>query len=395
MARAIERIERDIQSLEAAIALVAQELYDSYTAYLSSLGQAVRQQLMLATYHLCTQGYPEAFLRLSLSQRQKVQQAIRNLGTETAEQLLKYINAEPEVSELTNESINSEERSASDNSSNDYDMEDIQAALGFDLTGEVLENTDDSPNPLAFVELSLSDEDSPFDMGELDADEDYEDGEDGEEGEEGENNEELKKEVLERIPASVLSSLSSAFPFSKLTPPKPLHFSKINPSNPVEISKWQQSLEMALQFTLKKASRDANLSIQKSGILPKKLPEPILEIAAVASEATTEVMPGPPNLINLVIEVDGERRSPRSNSEREAFPEGARISRNAKLTKIMAIHLRLGEIEFADVALAAKRKQIRILMGQLQKLRRDYLKKQRERAVVEAENAWRASWFED
>ncbi|BAZ42692.1 hypothetical protein NIES4101_86610 [Calothrix sp. NIES-4101] len=392
MARAIERIERDIQSLEAAIALVAQELYDSYTAYLTSLGQAVRQQLILATYHLCTQGYPEAFLRLSLSQRQKVQQAIRNLGTETAEQLLNYINAEPEVSESTNEFTNSEERSTSESSSNDYDIHDIQATLGFDLAGEVLENTDDSPNPLAFVELSLSDEDSPFDMGELAADEDYED---DEEGEEGENNEELKKEVLDRIPASVLSSLSSAFPFSKLNPPKPLHFSKINQSNPIEISKWQQSLEMALQFTLKKASRDANLSIQKSGILPKKLPEPILEIAAVASEATTEVMPGPPNLINLVIEVDGERRSPRSSSDREAFPEGARISRNAKLTKIMAIHLRLGEIEFADVALAAKRKQIRILMGQLQKLRRDYQKKQRERAVVEAENAWRASWFED
>jgi hypothetical protein len=388
MARAIEQIERDIQALEEAIALVAQDLYRGYTAYLTSLGQAVRQQLILATYHLCTQGYPEAFLHLSLSQRQNLQQAIRNLGNKTAEQLLNYDSIEEsEVSE----SISGEELLASNSlSARDYLDREMEVAIAFEMANGVLEDADDeSPNPLTFVKLSMGDENSPFDMGELedeDEDEDEEDDEDDEEAEAAE-----AAEAAEKIRASILSA---GFPFSKLTPPKPLPFSKINPSNPIEISKWQQSIEIASQFALKKASREANLSIQKSGILPKTLPEPILEVAAAASEASAQVMPGPPNLINLVIEVDDGSHAHKGKQANRGGSGNEGRSRHGKLTKIMAINLRLGEIEFADSALSAKRKQIRILVGQLQKLRRDYMKKQRERAIAEAEGAWRASWFE-
>jgi hypothetical protein len=389
MARAIERIERDIQALEEAIALIAQDLYSSYTTYLTSLGQAVRRQLILATYHLCTQGYPEAFLGLSLSQRQNLQKAIRDLGTQTAERLVNYSDEEDEESDSTSD----EELLTSDNLNHqDYLNHEMQVAIAFEMASEILEDNDDeSVNPLAFVELSLENENSPFEMGELD-DEDDEDDED-EDDEDDDGDVELTKKARERIRASILSA---NFPFSKLTPPKPLPFDKINPSNPIEISKWQQSIEIASQFALKKASREANLLIQKSGILPKNLPEPILEVAAAASEASAQVMPGPPNLINLVIEVDDSMRSrsdssgvSRSSSVEEGKP------RRGKLTQIMAINLRLGEIEFADSALSTKRKQLRMVLGQLQKLRRDYMKKQRERAIAEAEGAWRASWFED
>lgn len=385
MARAIERIEREIQALEEAIALVAQDLYGSYTAYLTSLGQAVRQQLILATYHLCTQGYPEAFLRLSLSQRQNLQKVIRNLGTEIAEQLVNYSTGE-EDGEVP-ESVSSEELLTA-NSLNHQEYlnnDDMEVAIAFEMANGALEDADDENSNLrAFVELSLNNEDSPFEMGELD-DEDDEDDEDEDDEDDEDDEAKVTEKAREKIRASILSA---SFPFSKLTPPKPLPFSKINQANPIEVSKWQQSIEIASQFALKKASREANLSIQKSGILPKTLPEPILEVAAAASEASAQAMPGPPNLINLVIEVDDERRS-HSSSDNEGR------SRHGKLTQIMAINLRLGEIEFADAALSAKRKQIRMLVGQLQKLRRDYMKKQRERAIAEAEGAWRASWFED
>ncbi|PAX53484.1 hypothetical protein [Brunnivagina elsteri] len=381
MARAIERIERDIQALEEAIALVAQELYASYTVYLTSLGQAVRKQLILATYHLCTQGYPEAFIGLSLSQRQNLQKAIRDLGTQTAERLVNYSAEENEASNSTS----GEELLTSDGLNHqDYLNHEMEVAIAFEMANEGLEDSEDeSLNPLAFVELSLDNENSPFEMGELeDEDEDDEDDEDEDEDEEGEK---LTKKARDRIRASILSA---NFPFSKFTPPKPLPFAKINPSNPIEISQWQQSIEITSQFALKKASREANLLIQKSGILPKSLPEPILEVAAAASEASAQVMPGPPNLINLVIEVDDSMRS-RSGSVEEGKP------RRGNLTQIMAINLRLGEIEFADSVLSGKHKQIRMVVGQLQKLRRDYMKKQRERAIAEAEGAWRASWFED
>ncbi len=119
--------------------------------------------------------------------------------------------------------------------------------------------------------------------------------------------------------------------------------------------------------------------LQKATILPKKIPAPILEAAVAASEASSEVMPGPPNLVNMLIEIDNQQLRHGSS----------------KVTQLMAINLRLGEIEFAESALSSKRNQIRNFLTQLQKLRRDYQKKQREHAIVEAESAWRASWYED
>ncbi|MBN3923308.1 hypothetical protein [Nostoc sp. NMS4] len=281
MARAIERIEQDIAALKEAIRAIAVELERAYASYLKTLGLAVRKQLILASYHLCTQGYPENFLHLSLNQRQQLQQAIRKLGQLAGEQLLVYLESE-------------------------------------------------------------------------------ESGEDeGDEGDEGDE--------------EVISSSSSLFIDTSNS-----QYLTVHTSDPIELAKWQQKLEEATQETLKKLSHDANLLLQKAGVLPKKLPEPILAAAAAASEASAEVMPGPPNLLNLVIEIENEQQSEDSG-----------------LTQIMAINLRLGEIEFADVTLSSERKRIRSILVQLNKLGREYKKRYKEKAVAEAEAAWRASWFED
>ncbi|MBN3963125.1 hypothetical protein [Nostoc sp. NMS8] len=280
MARAIERIEQDIAALKEAIRAIAVELQTAYASYLATLGLAVRKQLILASYHLCTQGYPENFLHLSLNQRQQLQQAIRKLGQLAAEQLLIYIKSEE--------------------------------------TG-------------------------------------------GDEGDEGDGRDE------ENVTSSSSVTLDKSIS-EPLTP---------DTSNPIELATWQQKLEEVTQEILKKLSHDANLLLQKTGILPKKLPEPILAAAAAASEASAEVMPGPPNLLNLVIEIENEQQLEDSG-----------------LTQIMAINLRLGEIEFADVTLSSERRQIRNILVQLNKLGREYQKKHRERAIAEAEAAWRSSWFE-
>ncbi|MEH1783830.1 MAG: hypothetical protein V7L26_33065 [Nostoc sp.] len=277
MARAIERIEQDIAALKEAIRAIAVELQTAYASYLATLGLAVRKQLILASYHLCTQGYPENFLHLSLNQRQQLQQAIRKLGQLAAEQLLIYVKSE-------------------------------EAG-----------------------------------------------GDEGDEGDEG------------------VKFSSSSVTLDKFIP-EPLI---PDTSNPIELAKWQQKLEEVTQEILKKLSHDANLLLQKAGVLPKKLPEPILAAAAAASEASAEVMPGPPNLLNLVIEIENEQQLEDSG-----------------LTQIMAINLRLGEIEFADVTLSSERRQIRNILVQLNKLGREYQKKHRERAIAEAEAAWRSSWFE-
>ncbi|MEH1825844.1 MAG: hypothetical protein V7L22_10845 [Nostoc sp.] len=284
MARAIERIEQDIAALKETIRAIALELQTAYASYLATLGLAVRKQLILASYHLCTQGYPENFLHLSLNQRQQLQQAIRKLGQLAAEQLLIYIKSEE--------------------------------------TG----------------------------------------GDEGDEGDGGDGGDE------ENVTSSSSVTLDKSIP-EPFTP---------DTSNPIELATWQQKLEEVTQEILKKLSHDANLLLQKAGVLPKKLPEPILAAAAAASEASAEVMPGPPNLLNLVIEIENEQQLEDSG-----------------LTQIMAINLRLGEIEFADVTLSSERRQIRNILVQLNKLGREYQKKHRERAIAEAEAAWRSSWFED
>lgn len=247
MARAIERIERDIAALEEAVSAIAVELRSTYASYLTALGKAVRQQTVVASYYVCTQGYPESFLGLSFSQRQQLQQAIRMLGQDTSDQLLAHTHT-------------------------------------------------DSPSP----------------------------------------------------------------------------------SKPEDLAQWQQNLEEVIDNTLKTTSRETNNLLQQAGLLPNKLPVPVLEAAANSSEASAEIMAGPPNLLNLLIETE-------NNQESE----------DSTMTQIVAIHLRLSEIEFTDATVRAGRNQIRNLEVRLKSLGREYYKKQRERAVAEAEAAWRASWFDE
>jgi hypothetical protein len=307
MARTIERIEQDIVALEEAIKAIAQQLQNAYMSYLNALGQAVGQQLVLATYHLCTQGYPENFLGLSLNQRQQLQQSIRMLAKQAAEQL------------IVNTMIAAQQ----------------QWEEGFDEEIELL--------PTAKPEDEMEDNESTeFSVVES-----------------KHNTNDSTENLEEASELHTQNFMSSAVP-----------------SHPLELAMWQQEVEAVIHGTISKLSRNTNILLQKVGILPKKLPEPVLESDRFASE-TTEAMPGAPNLINLVIEVDGS-------------DEGSEET----LTQITTINLRLGEIEFADSTVSVERQQIRNILAQLNKLGREYKKKQRERTIAEAEVAWRASWFE-
>lgn len=87
----VEQIDKDIAVIAEAVRAIATELESSYISYLTALGQAVAKQLMLATYQLCTQAYPQKFVSLSLNERQQLQQKIRKLGQEAAERLLTRI----------------------------------------------------------------------------------------------------------------------------------------------------------------------------------------------------------------------------------------------------------------------------------------------------------------
>lgn len=362
MARPIERIEQDIVELEKSIGFIAEQLQNAYSSYLEVLAQALGQQLILASYHLCTQGYPESFLKLSLNQRQKLQKAMRKLAKSAAQDMQTLMNDEEQAESTENE-------------------------LEEDLEEEDLEEEE--------IEEDLEEEKLAFEDGDLE-----------EIAQELEIEEEDLEEIVEKLemedeedpnifsenasPSSLPLDAKIAFLSAKKGQP-PIFLSEpdfdqdwknwFSPktSNPMELAAWQKNLERAIGYIIKSLSRDGNRLLQKGSILPKKLPPQVLEAAVAGAEASSDVMPGgPPNLLNLVVGIQ---------SEEQEEPEN--------LTQVMALNLRLVEIEFADIKLSSERKQIRNILNQLNKLGREYQKKQREHSIASAEAAWRASWYED
>lgn len=319
MAKALEQIERDIAELEQAVAELAQEFYSTYSNYLTAFGQAVRQQLILAGYHLCTQGHPEAFLKLSYSQRQELQQDLRKVAEKAQQQLLTALlfptaNPAPAPPPPT---------------------------LGLATLLEPPETEPLTP----FDPLSVQSEPEASASTPLEA---------------------VFTTELNLEPTEISATPTSTALSNEPTGP-------IN--NPAQLAKWQEKIEKSIIKTLQTASRRANRVLQQAGVISKKLPEPVLE-AAMKAEAA-EAVAGPPNLLNLLVETENSQES------------------SSTMTQLLAIHLRLSEIEFADSTVMAGRNQIRKLSAKATQLGRDYQKKQRERAVAEAEAAWRSSWFEE
>ncbi len=303
MVRARERIEQDLAALEEALAALTLEYQITYEGYLTALGQAVRQQLILACYHLCTQAVPESFLKLSFDARQKMQQSVRRLAAASEEKLRSLVTESEAEAEAEEEK-------------------------------------------------------------EIEEEEEKEEKE--EEDEEEEEEEKEKKE---------LSATNYLFSVANYQVP--------TANSPERLARWQNSIEKSIAHIIKLLSRDTNRLLQQSGILPSQLPEPVLEAASVA-ESSGDSVAGPPNLLSLIIETDAPSAS-------RNLPE----TLASRALHITAVKLRLSEIEFADAGTSAWRQQIRNLSVRLNTLGRDYQKKQRELAVVEAESAWRSSWFED
>lgn len=299
MVRAVERIEQDLATIEEAIAVLATEFHSTYLQYLTLLGQAVRQQLIQASYKVCTQGYPQSFLALSFNERQKLQQAVRKLGSQAQEQLLSHLE-QPKI----------------------------------------LSETAAKDQPEEIVDQSSV------------------------------NDEQAYGEPSPNIFEMVLGLGASSEDFKSKTSKKVL-------SKPEQLVKWIEKLERAIGQTLQTISRQTNRLLQKNRIIPEKLLSAVLEATSQGDPSLGSTTHSA-NLLNLLMDSESEDDSD-----------------NSKITRILAISLRLLEIEFADPALSAARNQIRKLSARLSTLQREAQKNQQELAVAKAEAAWRSSWFED
>lgn len=286
MVGSVERISQEIAALDQQVGTIAQDLHNAYADYLTALGQAVRQQLIWASYHVCTQGYPEAFLSLDYPTRHTLQKHLRYLSRQVQEQL--------------------------------------QAQLHVPLPIEESE-----PPEGALDELEA---------------------------------------LMRPTPAPAIADS---------TPQRSLI--------PSDLVQWQRGLEQAIAGELQTASQAANHLLQQAGVLSQQLPPGLLEAATKADMAEGNGG-NTPNVLSLrldAMELDSELSQPEASSKPSI------------VLHVMAIHLRLSEVEFADSPTTALRTRLRTLGAQLKTLGREYGHKQRERSIAEAQAAWRSSWSEE
>jgi hypothetical protein len=111
------RINQDIQNIQQAIADVVSRIDVIHLDYAQAIAKAVQQQILLTVFTFCTQKCPDAFLVLSLAQRQKLQEALRQTIKLLCEQMQKTLeecdrdsrtnqeNLDDLLSKILNESI--------------------------------------------------------------------------------------------------------------------------------------------------------------------------------------------------------------------------------------------------------------------------------------------------
>jgi hypothetical protein len=245
MTASLEQIERDLDALRQAAQSLTQTGEQHYQRYLERLGRAVRQQMILASYHVCTQVYPEHFLQLSIPERQQFQEQLKHLAAQTETALKNCWSAPPMLS-----------------------FPIINFAESYTEEGAV----DSAPLPTGenVPEMNLSDADSP------DTD----------------------------LPAT---DLPESLPQTDPQLPEPDW--TVMPSVKEileELKQAQANTEAQIAEILHKASKKLDQHLQSAKILPAAPLEMVLEIAAKA-EAVGRPVTRNPNLLTAMVDTPSER----------------------------------------------------------------------------------------
>jgi len=340
MARPLQRIEGEIEELESAIASLAEEFYQVYSKYTQHLGPAVRQQLILASYHICTQGYPQEFLALSLSRRQQLQEAIKDLAQQ-AEEEIRAIVSRP-LQTTPNLSSEEEEEEHSEDAQVDSESESSDLSL--------LESEEEPPviqTPQALAQWQ----------------------------------ENVEKEILEQLDffsQEINQVLRAAHIFTEDVPQPLLELAKqamgaqgtLAPSVPNILSLVLE----ADNFLNPRRQGDFKGQME----LPERLLKPDQDSI-------------PPVVIGLQ---KGDYDEDEDEDEDDELDPIALLPFSLPL-KILVVKLRLSDIEFSDPRVTSYRNQLRHLQDRLRSRGQDYQRKQKEYAIAQAESAWRSSWVED
>jgi hypothetical protein len=300
MAKPIEQVEQDLHQLRTSSRELGRELTAAYRSYFGCFAPTLKQQSIQGCYHLCTNFYPEAFLKINYDRRAQLLKTLQRVISNAIADLSVHIESSGQTS-----------------SSND----------------------DDEPT------------------GELTA-----------------------------VPAIPIDWFET----------------------PSSLSTWQRNLENELKHSLKEISYKLNVLLQQAQIMPPDIPKPILEANPEADRQggnTANI----PNLLSVLIGRKNNNRAEENDEGDEdddeeentedaldAMMENLIQARDpAQIIQIHSLYLRLTEVEFSNVTVLSLRKNISQLTNKVKILNREYLHKQQELKIAEAEAAWRNSWFEN
>jgi hypothetical protein len=367
MAQSLEQINQSLKSLEQQAIDLGDKLHIAHQGYRHVLAQISLEQLVMASFTLCTEAYPKEFLRLSVSDRHQLQAKIRSIGQQMQQDLRAVPSPDTPIADLTPSmpSISFPEMLA-------LPGKDFLASTDADGKGFLILDEDEAVD---------EDEDEDFD----------EDDDDQPDSPEAVRSRQIEAEL------KALFSLESLL--SQRQPQLP--------QNPVEhISFWHRHIEDQAQQCLRRVSADTNQSLQTANILPSQIPGPILEAASMADGG--ESFGKTPHLVRMILEArekppesDASRDRPRRNSDRGAANRDARegssrpSGRPTTIVNLITLQLRIAELEFNDINLTTWRNQIRNLLKELKTIAKEYQKKQHQQAIANAKMAWRATWTND
>ncbi|MDJ1178998.1 hypothetical protein PJF56_08990 [Roseofilum sp. BLCC_M91] len=346
MARSIKRIEGEIEELESAIASLAEEFYQAYSNYTRHLGPAVRQQLILASYHICTKGYPQEFLELSLSKRQQLQKAIKDLAQQ----------AEVEIRAIVSRPLQAPPTLSSDREEED-NPEDAEA----------------DPKPQSSELSLLESEEEPAAIQTPQALAQWQ-----------ENLEIAIFEQLDFFSQETNQVLRAAQIFTEDIPQPLLELAK-------QAMGAQETLAPSVPNILSLVLEADNfINPRRQGDFKgqMELPERLLK---QHQDAIAPVIIG---LQKGDYDPDEDEEEDEEEDEDDELDPIALLPFSLPL-KIMVVKLRLSEIEFSDPRVTRYRNQLRHLQDRLRSREQDYQRKQKEYAIAQAEAAWRSSWVED
>jgi hypothetical protein len=348
MAQSLEQINQSLQQLEQQAIKLGEKLHLAHQGYRDVLAQTALEQLIMACFTLCTEAYPEDFLKLSVSERHQLQADIRCIAQKMQQDLRQVPPPNTPIDELMPVSS----------------LTSLPEMLDMPTTAplEPQENTEgaDDVDILAFTAA-----------------------EDTEDTEAAAAPHPRRQKIEAELKA--LFSLESLFSQRQAEVPQ---------SAVEQVGFWHERIEAQAHQYLRQVSSEINQLLQKRKVIPDPIPAPILEAAALVEGG--ESFGKTPHLLRMMLEA---REKPPAQSADEAPAQRRQSVRSnppptAVLT-IVTLQLRVTELEFHDTNLISWRNQIRTLLKELRSITQAYQKQQHRQAIANARIAWRSTWTTD